>query len=112
MEIDEHSHEDRLPECELKKTDSAGWGVDMSSEHLPTIMIRFNPNEYDRRRISLDQRCDMLVSKLNELFRCDIRGFSRLHTNIIYMYYHTKAQAHIEASKNAAGSLKVIEIIE
>jgi hypothetical protein len=111
LEIDEHSHApSRTSECEIKKADSAGWGV--SSEHLPTVIVRFNPNEYDKRRISLDRRCDALVSKLNELFRCDMRGFSPLGTNIIYMYYHTNAQHHIEAAKNASGSLKVIDIIE
>jgi hypothetical protein len=32
----------------------------------------------------------------------------RLHTNVIYMYYHTNAQARIEVSTNAADSLNVL----
>lgn len=112
LEVDENSHQSREISCELKKADSAAWGVDPTLAHRPTVMVRFNPGVYDVRSVSLEERCRVLVSELKELFVCDLSDFSKLGMNFIFMYYHTRAQGYINAAREASGSLKVLKCIE
>ena len=111
LECDENSHLDRDVSCELRKNDSAGWGQDVSLAHLPTVIVRFNPSKYDKSSITLEERCRVLVETLNDLFTCDVNKFSFLQTNIIFMYYHSKASRYIEACRDAVHSLRVLDVI-
>lgn len=112
LECDENSHTDREISCELKKTDSAGWGLDPKLAHRTTIMVRFNPGLYDVRDISLADRCDKLIEQLTDLFICDLTNFSPLATNLIYMFYHTRAKSYISAARAATHTLRVVRCIE
>jgi hypothetical protein len=58
VEINEHSHVDYEVACDLKKNDTTNWGFGHRVNHKPTVMARFNPNEYDERHVSLEGRCD------------------------------------------------------
>jgi hypothetical protein len=108
VEIDEHSHEDREVSCELKKLDSANWGLsDFGLKHLPTWTIRFNCSEYDGRRISLDARCNALVHVINRLLERPLTVWDPLRLNVSYMFYHSKSQKHIEAAKESKMSIVV-----
>ena len=112
LEIDEHSHVDYEVACELKKNDAANWGFDTREDHRPTVMVRFNPNEYDKRNVSLEERCDALVDVLNRLFINDTAGagWCDTVTNLIYMFYHSKSDKHIEAARNAKDNMHVLEV--
>jgi len=113
LEVDEHSHDDREIACELKKLDSANWGIaDGKFAHLPTWTVRFNPSEYDRRRVTLTERCDALVEHLLDLLRAPLDGWCTLRTNVTFMYYHSKAGRHIEAARAATESVVVQRIVE
>ena len=112
VEIDEHSHEDREVSCELKKLDSANWGLsDFGLKHLPTWTIRFNCSEYDGRRISLDARCKALVHVVNGLLKCPLTVWDPLRLNVSYMFYHSKSQKHIEAAKESKMSIVVQDVV-
>lgn len=109
LEIDESSHVDREISCELSKLDSANWGVD--GKHLPTVVVRFNPNEYDVKRVALKSRCDALVSVLKSLFEESLSTWSVYGVNVVYMFYHTKGWQHIEAAKREVGSIRVLRVV-
>jgi hypothetical protein len=114
LEIDEGSHTDREISCELKKLDSANWGFldsGLRKKHLPTLTIRFNPNEYDGRKIGVKDRCVELVKVVRIFIAGSIQSWDLLRTNVIYMFYHSKAQKHIEAAKNAEESIYVLSVI-
>ena len=85
VENDEDSHNDCEVSCELKKNDSANWGFDIHANHRPTILVRFNYNDYDKRVIGLDARCDALVGLLQVLLLCDLGSWSAMGLNVVYM---------------------------
>jgi hypothetical protein len=104
---DEHSHNDRGVACERKKNDTANWGMGRSLTHRPTVMVKFNCNEYDKRHVPLEEGCDALVDALNHLFTCDTAGWSDHGSNLVYMYYHSKSDKHIEAARKAEQMMHV-----
>lgn len=113
VEIDEDSHEDRPIACELKKLDSANWGLsDYGHVHLPTATVRFNCSAYDTRRIGLEERCKYLVRVLRVLLNQPTHSWDPLRTNVIYMYYHSKADKHIQAARAAHQSIVVRFIVK
>ena len=79
--------------------------------HLPTVTVRFNCSAYDARRISLKERCKTLVKVLNVLLNEATESWDPLRTNVIYMYYHFKANKHIEAARAAQQSIVVRFIV-
>ena len=110
LEVDEHSHHDRDVSCELKKLDSANWGLAAHGfEHLPTFVIRFNPNEYDGPRTGLDVRCQNLVAKLDMLLHGSLDAWDPLRVNVCFMYYHSKGHHHIQAAREKPYSILVHE---
>lgn len=113
VEIDEDSHEDRAIDCELKKLDSANWGLsDYGLVHLPTVTVRFNCSAYNARRIGLEERCKSLVKVLKVLLEKPTHSWDPLRTNVIYMYYHSKANKHIEAARAAQQSVVVRFVVK
>jgi len=100
LEIDEHSHEDRLVSCELSKMDASRNGVNAVDWCKPHIFLRFNPDACDRERISLGKRCDVLVERLVYYFT---EALARLQLcpllpNVEYLFYHSRGQKHIDAA--------------
>jgi hypothetical protein len=114
LEIDEDSHTDREVACELKKLDSANWGfLDSGTRnaHRPTLTVRFNPNSYDQAKVGIEQRCNLLVHTLQTALTGSIETWDPLRTNVIYLYFHSKALQHIKAAQNAKDSIHVLRII-
>jgi hypothetical protein len=68
-------HVDYEVGCELVKNDATNWGFGPRVARRPTVMVRFNPNEYDKRHVSLEERCDKLVDVLNRLIINDTTGW-------------------------------------
>ena len=115
LEIDEHSHEDREISCELAKLDSANWGLAESGTamaKLPTFMIRFNCSEYDRARISLDDRCEFLINYIEDKLTEELDNWDTMRLNVSYMFYHSKSDKHIDAARDREESVLVHHIIE
>ena len=88
--------------CELVKNDATNWGFGPRVARRPTVMVRFNPNEYDKRHVSLEERCDALV--LKRLFI----GFIIRSTKYVLPL---KADKHIEAALNTEGNMLVLEVV-
>lgn len=109
LEIDEHSHTDREVSCELSKLDSANWGV--HGKHLPTVVVRFNPNEYDVKLVTLTDRCNALVRVLKGLFVEPVSSWSPYGVNVVYMFYHTKSNQHIDAARKEKHSIRILQIV-
>jgi hypothetical protein len=84
---------------------------DYSLTHLPTYTVRFNCSEYDKRRIGLDKRCRRLVTIVNRLLIEPLDDWDALRTNVIFCFYHTNGQKHIDAACAATDSLVVQRII-
>jgi hypothetical protein len=113
VEIDEHSHDDREVGCELKKIDSASWGLaDYGFEHLPTWILRFNPSKYDGRRIGLDARCKTLTECINRLLVGPVAFWDPLRTNVSFLFYNSTGLMHIEAAQRAEESIIVQDVIQ
>jgi len=105
LEIDEHSHDDRQPSCETKKLDSAAWGTDNTSptgHRLPVIVVRFNPDNCDTDERTafprVEDRCARLITTLNWAIKTSAGNFDLVRVNVCYLFYHTKAQCHIDAA--------------
>ena len=75
LEVDDDSHEDREISCELAKLDETRHAAEKGFK--PSVTIRFNPDAYDQRRVSLSDRCDRLVETISTYLRCDIRDLAR-----------------------------------
>lgn len=101
--------------CENKKIDSANWGILNSGTahpHLPTLFIRFNPHEFDKRRLSLDERCCLLVQEVQRNLTSDIKEWDPLRANVIFMFYHSKGAKHIDSAKSRSESINVLKVVE
>lgn len=108
VEIDEDSHADRQVECELKKLDSANWGLSTTKEHKkPCWVIRFNCSAYDGGHYPLKKRIKILEVLIKRKLTEPLKGWDRLRTNVCYLFYHTCGSKHITAAKNAAESIKL-----
>ena len=66
-------------------------------EEIPIWFLRFNPDEYDKGKISLDERIEVLSKRINELLELDVTGICPLRPIVEYYYYHTKGEHHIKA---------------
>jgi hypothetical protein len=112
VEVDEHSHDDREVSCELKKLDAANYGLaGFGHVHLPTCILRFNCGPYDHRRVGLDERCASLVAIVNCMLITPVACWDPLRANVVYLYYHSNGQKHIDAARAATESLVVQFIV-
>ena len=115
VEVDEHSHTDRDPECETGKIDdtfqslqdklakegAARGAVDRhDAEMIPIVTIRMNPNAYDKAKIKLTDRVKAVAAVVRAYLHMDAETRDALQTRapiVHVMYYHTKEGAkHLE----------------
>lgn len=95
VEIDEDSHVYRESSCETRKISEQNLAIQGMTEimYRPVITIRVNPDVCDTSDTSLEERA-VVVSDLVKKF---------LHegddTEILFCYYHTKSNKHIEEHK-------------
>lgn len=112
VEVDEDSHVDRETACELKKLDSANWGMaEPGHYHRPTALVRFNCSSYDGRDVSLDERVRALAAEIVALIEEPLTQWDSLRINVIFMYYHSSAKHHIKAARKASGAVNVVKVV-
>jgi hypothetical protein len=121
LEIDErggHSDANYSPQCDL------GWVMDMNAAlislyrdnaynegNVPhVVVIRFNPDECDTQRVSLDDRVSVVAERVNYYLTVDI---SRLGCSFLplleYHYYHSKCRPHIALAESSKESVRVVD---
>ena len=111
VEVDEHSHTDRDPECETGKIDDTfqslqdtlakegaarGAVARHDAEMIPIVTIRMNPNAYDKTQIKLADRVKAVAAVVRAYLHMDAetRDALQTHAPIVHvMYYHTKEGA-------------------
>lgn len=109
VEVDEHSHGDRDPECEMGKIDGTNVsvqdrlgkegvapGVVVKRPMVPFVVFRFNPNAYDKAKVKLEDRVRVLADLVNSYAHLDAEAIAKLQTHapiLHVMYYHTKQGA-------------------
>lgn len=110
-ELDEHSHTDRKPTCESGKIDDTFQSVQEKVKHegaargsagridgymIPVIVIRTNPNRYDKKNIALPERVKAAAKLINSYLHMDAEAIAKLQTHapiVHVMFYHTKEGA-------------------
>jgi hypothetical protein len=109
LEIDEHSHRDRITSCELGKMHDQFVAWQALVGCVPVFYIRFNPDEYDGGRTLLDNRVSAVAQRVNELLTMDVTGCSSLVPHVEFRYYHSNAQYHIEGVRRAPDSFVFLD---
>eukprot|EP00911_Craspedida_sp_UC1_P002680 UC1_evm1s1969 len=114
LEIDEYSHRYREAICEVKKIDSAGWGAANTTadgRRLPVVMVRYNDDACDTPEVAAyttkAARRARLVEVLPWAFTAKVTTFDPIRINVVYLFYHSKANRHIEAAKEAVDNVAI-----
>ena len=104
FEVDERSHEDRNTSCELAKMHDqfVAWQALLGC--VPVFYIRFNPDAFDGKRTTLEDRLTVAARRMNELLTMDVTGYSSLVPHVEFLYYHSNAQHHMDGVRNAPDS--------
>lgn len=111
VEVDEHSHTDREPECESGKIDDTfqslqdklakegaarGAVARHDAQMIPIVTIRVNPNKYNKKVVKLSERVKAVAAVVRAYLHMDVetRETLQTHAPILHvMYYHTKQGA-------------------
>ena len=111
VEVDEHSHSNRDPECETGKLDDTfqslqdklakegaahGAVARHDAEMIPIVTIRVNPNAYDKAQVRLADRVKAVAAVVRAYLHMDAetRDALQTHAPIVHvMFYHTKEGA-------------------
>ena len=104
LEVDEHSHKDRSTSCELGKMHDQFVAWQTLIGCVPVFYVRFNPDEFDGGRISLDDRVCAVARRVNELLTMDVSECSSLVPHVEFHYYHSSAQHHMDGVRGAPDS--------
>ena len=119
LEIDEnggHSTNNYSPECDL------GWVMDMvaalndlfkangyNGGKVPfVVVLRFNPDECDTQRVSLDDRVAVVAKRINHYLKMDITPEDAMVPWIEYHFYHTKCYPHIQYAEAKQDAVRVV----
>ena len=100
VEIDEDSHSDRNADCELAKISTQNETIQrLDGCHcIPVVTIRVNPDGYDGRTVTRQQRADEVARIVN----MHLHGPSPERNGdmpVYFLYYHSKSQHLVEAHK-------------
>lgn len=67
------------------------YGVKYAGEMPPILFLRFNPNDFDGAKLSLDDRLEVLVILINHFVSSEnIDNLDPHRVNVIFLYYHSK----------------------
>lgn len=114
VEIDENGgHPDREIDCELAKIEQQSTAIKrLLGEDIQTFILRFNPDEFDGGNVTLESRILRLAAEVNNI----LDGTEEFHEiyvpRVVYFYYHSKCQKHIDAAVAAKEALVVLKIIQ
>jgi hypothetical protein len=99
LEIDEDSHTNRQPSCEVGKAQDTRFGAEGGGK--PLVIIRYNPDQYTDGTTEDRRRLEYLARVIKFCILLDIRDLHPLHPNVIFLHYHRRAQKHIDAIRDA-----------
>ena len=112
FEVDEHSHHDREASCELGKLWDQTVAVKrLLGEHARVFMVRFNPDEYDGGRVTLDERVRAAAALVNELIATDVSAYDAMAPHVWYMYYHSKSMHLMDAARARPDAVHVVSAL-
>ena len=108
-----------MPECDL------GWVMDMNAAlvqlyqksernggRVPfVVVIRFNPDECDTCRVSLDERIDQIASRINDHITVSTPDPNDPRPCVEYWYYHTKCSSHVHWARQSADAVHVTKVV-
>lgn len=99
LECDEFSHESISPECEIARMDSLQFGT---TRLLPTVVLRFNPTQPDRRLVFGDfgDKLEQYWAGVRHYLTCPLSDFPPIqHVKVCYFFY-APASVHVVAAKS------------
>lgn len=98
MECDEFAHESNTPECELSRMDSLQFGTNAL---LPTIVLRFNPHQPDRRLVYSDfsSKVRQYWDHVRHYITCPTTALPPLQqVQVVYFFYPPSSQHILHAN--------------
>ena len=75
------------------------------------IVLRFNPDECDRVRVSLDTRIEKVSERINYYLDAPLGDATCPIPILEYHYYHTKCAAHIDYAKSNSDAVRVDRVV-
>lgn len=101
VEIDEDSHVGRETSCEVRKISEQNLAIGGMEEvqYCPVVTIRVNPDKCDVSDASLEDRAMYVGELVKKLIHNDFDVEQNGGSKIIFCYYHTKSQKHINEHK-------------
>ena len=112
LEVDEHSHRERTTSCELGKMHDQFVAWQKLVGCVPVFYVRFNPDEFDGERTSLEDRVHTVARRVNKLLTMDVTDYTSLVPHVEFFYYHSNAQHHIDGVKSAPDSFVCVQTLE
>jgi len=99
--IDEDGgHPNNPSQCELAKVcDQHTAFQKLIGPHVPTFVLKFNPDRYDGARVTLKDRVKALADRINALLTADMMLVDPRRPIIEYFFYHSSCHCHIYAAK-------------
>jgi hypothetical protein len=99
LELDEDSHSNRMPSCEVGKAQDTRFGAEGGAK--PLVMIRYNPDQYTDGTTENLHRLQYLARVIKFCVGMESGQLHPLHPNIIFLHYHSRAKKHIDAIRAA-----------
>lgn len=108
LECDEFSHDAIAPECEMVRMDAMQFGC---PQLLPTVVLRFNPHQPDRRLVyaDFDDKVRAYWNAVQELITCSPRALPPLEKVHVKFFYYNTTSPHIAAAQ--ASSRFVVDVV-
>ncbi len=111
LETDESGHVDRLPSCEIAKVIDQTISVQQAYPGAIVAHFRFNPLEFDNRRVSLDDRVARVANDVRLFLNAqDAYPWRAEVPYVLYYYYPQKAYFHIDSAMLAGDALRVLTV--
>ena len=114
LEIDENGgHPDYEPSCDAGKISNQVMALHkLCGASTRIFFIRFNPDEFDGGRVSLDERIAHVGAHCKWLLEDGWRQFEPEAPHVAFYYYHSKCAKHIDyirANPNAFHMFRIEE---
>lgn len=115
IEVDEDSHSDRDVTCEAKRISQqfvyiqSAASQQYGSADVRVLFLRYNPDAYDGPRTSGEDRIKNVAAVGDAFLHGDTwRVISPLAPHLMYFYYHSRGQKHIDHMRNNPDACVVI----
>ena len=117
LEIDERGgHPDNEPSCDAAKISDQTIALHkLCGASTRIFFVRFNPDEYDGGRVSLDARIADVGAQCKWLLEEGWRSFEPEAPHVSFHYYHSKCAKHIDyirANPNAFHMFRIEQEVD